>query len=60
MTVLHEEENQWEDKLHHEGAHSKIMEVRKMVLMTLFAGQQWRRRQNRLVETVGEREGGTN
>ena len=29
-----------------------------MVLMNLFAGQQWRdRHKNRLVDTVGEREG---
>ena len=32
-----------------------------MVLMTLFAGQQWRRRlENRLGDTVGDGEGGMN
>jgi len=32
-----------------------------MVLLNLFAGQQWRNRhRERLVDTVGEREGGTN
>ena len=37
------------------------MESRKMVLLNLFAGQQWRNRhRERLVDTVGEREGGTN
>ena len=30
------------------------MESGKMVLMNLFSGQQWRCRQNRLVDTVGE------
>ena len=34
------------------------MESRKMVPMKLFAGQQWRYRQNRLVDTVWEEEGG--
>ena len=34
------------------------MESRKMVPMKLFAGQQWRHRQNRLVDTVWEGEGG--
>ena len=37
------------------------MESRKIVLMNLFAGQQWRdRHKNRLVDTVGEGEGGMN
>ena len=37
------------------------MESRKMVLMNLFAGQQWRRRHTKqTVDTVGEGEGGTN
>ena len=38
------------------------MESRKMVLMNLFAGQQWRCREqeNRLVDTVGEGESGMN
>ena len=31
-----------------------------MVLMKLFAEQQWRHRQNRLMDTVGEGEGMTN
>jgi len=31
-----------------------------MVLMKLIAGQQWRHRENRPVDTVGEGEGGTN
>ena len=31
-----------------------------MVLMSLFAGEQWRHRQNRLVDTGGEEEGGKN
>ena len=31
-----------------------------MVLMNLFAGQQWRRRQNRLADAAGQEEGGTN
>ena len=35
------------------------MESRKMVLMFLFAGQQWRcRRREQTVDTVGEGEGG--
>ena len=34
-------------------------ESRKMVLMNLFAGQQWRHRQNRLVDTAGEGKGET-
>jgi len=37
------------------------MEFRKMVLMNLSAGQQWRcSLESRLVNTVGEGEGGTN
>ena len=36
------------------------MESRKMVLMNLFAEQQWKRRQTRLGDTVREREGGMN
>ena len=36
------------------------MEPRKMGLMNLFAGQQWRCRHSRLVDTMGEGEGGTN
>ena len=35
------------------------MESRQVALMNLFAGQQWRYRE-RLVDTVGEGEGGTN
>ena len=37
------------------------MESRMIVLMNLFAGQQWRCRhvENRIVDTVGEGEGGT-
>ena len=34
------------------------MESRKMVPMKLFAGQQWKHRQNRLVDTVWEGEVG--
>ena len=37
------------------------IEPRKMVLMSLLAGQQWRYRQRKLtVDTVGEGERGTN
>ena len=37
------------------------MESRKMVLMNLSAGQQWRRsHKNRLVDIAGEGKGGTN
>ena len=37
------------------------MESRKMVLMNLLAGQQWRHRlEDRLMDTVGEGEGRTN
>ena len=36
------------------------VESRKMVPMILFAGQQQSHRQNRLVDTVGEGEGGMN
>ena len=36
------------------------MESGKSVLMNLFAGQQWRCRHSRLVDTMGEGEGGTN
>ena len=35
-------------------------ESRKVALMNLFAGQQWRHIENRLVDTVEEGEGGTN
>ena len=35
------------------------MESREMILMNLFAKQQWRCRQNRLMDTVGEGEGMT-
>ena len=34
------------------------MESRKMTLVTLLVGQQRTHRQNRLVDTVGEGEGG--
>ena len=36
------------------------MESRKMVLMNLFAGQQWKHRENRCVDTVGKGECGMN
>jgi len=37
------------------------MESRKMVLMNLFAGQEWRNRhREETLDTVGEGEGGTN
>ena len=37
------------------------MESRKMALMNLFAGEQWRcRHENRLMNKVWEEEGGTN
>ena len=39
------------------------MESRKMVLMNLFAGQQWRHKENRLLNTGGggeQGEGATN
>ena len=37
------------------------MESRKMVLMNLFAGQQWRHRlREQTVDTVGKGEGGVN
>ena len=35
------------------------MEPRKMVLMTLFAGQEWRLRESGFMDTVRERESGT-
>ena len=36
------------------------MKSRKIVLMNLFSGHQWRHRhRNKVVNTVGEREGGT-
>ena len=34
------------------------MESKTMVLMILFAEQQWRHTENRLVDTVGQGEGG--
>ena len=36
------------------------MESRKMVLMDIFVGKEWRQRCGELVDTAGEGEGGMN
>ena len=44
-----------------QGMNNNNMQSRKMVLMSLYAGQQWKRRHSeQALDTVGEGEDGTN
>ena len=62
-SIIQSEVGQKEKNKYHILTHIYV-ESRKMVLMNLFAGQQWRCRhreqENRLVDTAGEGESGMN